>query len=132
MIAWRRDAAYAELLQTRLRYASPGNEIDPDRFRLFLEASLSEQESVEETKRKQEWANAIVSILNQFEFIALAVRNNDFDEDVLRKGVRGNICNFFADAHLVIRDYRASNSRTFEHLTALYARWKDADQPIID
>lgn len=44
---------------------------------------------------------------------------------MLRKTLRGNMCRLVDDARLIIHQEQKINIKTFEHLTALYARWRD-------
>jgi hypothetical protein len=68
-------------------------------------------------------------LLNYYEFLAVALRHDDLDEELLRDCVRGQLCAFYEKAKVVIDDSRSSdprgaaNSTRYSELEALYRKW---------
>lgn len=72
-------------------------------------------------------AEALVSLLNYYEFLSVGLDQGDLDEAMLRKTLRGIMCRLVDDAREIVAAERRKNGRTFEHLAALYADWRDPD-----
>ncbi|MEO0944948.1 MAG: DUF4760 domain-containing protein [Pseudomonadota bacterium] len=128
----RLSSEFRQYLEHRKHHFAEGSVIDPARFTEYLAARRTVDLSDDDANSRRKSAEAVRSLLNYYEFIALGIKSGDLDEPMLKGMVRGMTCRLVADAHLVIRDYRADNARTFEHLTALYANWKDPEQPDIE
>lgn len=76
-------------------------------------------------RQKNEGAEALQMLLNYYEFLAVGLSEGDLDEAMLKKTVRGIMCNLVDDARELIADLRAVNIKTFEHLVPLYDAWRD-------
>ena len=73
---------------------------------------------------RRESADALLTLLNHYEFLALGIELNDLDEDLLKRSIRGIMCSLVDDARDVISHVRESNPNTYEHLTKLYNDWR--------
>lgn len=127
----RLSSEFRQYLEHRKHHFAEGTVIDPVQYKDFLKAQRTVDVSDDDANSRRKSAEAVRSLLNYYEFVALGIESGDLDEPMLRGMVRGMACNLVADAHLVIRDYQSREPRTFEHLTALYLRWKNPDQPKI-
>jgi hypothetical protein len=68
-------------------------------------------------------------LLNYYEFLAVALRHEDLDEELLKDCIRGQLCAFYEKAKAVVDEGRASDPRgadkstRFKELETLYQRW---------
>lgn len=72
---------------------------------------------------EMKYRHAIFYILNYFEFIAIAVRNRDLDEFLLKSSWQSIVvsnCNFFSQ---LIIDLQTEKDTHFKNLVALHKRW---------
>lgn len=69
-------------------------------------------------------AEALLTLLNHYEFLAVGIFNNDLNERLLKKSLRGIFCNLVDDSRDVIWNVRLNNPKTFEHLVCLYDMWR--------
>jgi hypothetical protein len=82
--------------------------------------------TTEHIARKDPVVDDVLFFLNYFEFIAVGVRHGDLDEDLMRGSIRGFVQRLHdCGAELIKVHAPAKNSRTFEHLRWLRARWDD-------
>lgn len=79
----------------------------------------------EEADRQNAAAEALVTLLNYYEFLALGIKLDDLDPDLLKGSIRGLMCNLVDDARFVIAHLRAINGKTYENLAELYDDWRD-------
>ena len=71
-------------------------------------------------------------VLNFYEFIAVGIRNGDFDEKMMIDSSRGTIIALFKCCEKQIYAIRNTRSRqsTYEHIEWLYKRWtKESKKP---
>lgn len=127
----RLSPEFRQHLEHRKHCFAEGTDIDPDIYTAYLDATRTVDISDDEANRRRRSAEAVRSLLNYYEFIALGIKSADLDESMLRGMIRGNVCRLVRDARLVIRRYQSTEPRTFEHLTSLYRAWKDAADPDI-
>lgn len=73
---------------------------------------------------RYEAAEALVTLLNYYEFLALGIKLDDLDSDLLRGSIRGIMCNLVDDARYVIAHLRKNNEKSYEHLFELYQEWR--------
>ncbi len=103
----------------------PGETVDTTVFYADYKAPYAPARNSATCRRRG--AEALVSLLNYYEFLAVGLDQGDLDETMLRKTVRGIMCRLVDDAREVIASERRKNDKTFEHLAALYADWRDPD-----
>lgn len=70
-------------------------------------------------------ADALGSMLNYYEFLAVGLAKKDLDQGMLKETIRGIMCRLVDDARFVIAHQRNQNSKTFRHLIPLYEKWRD-------
>ena len=70
-------------------------------------------------------AEALVTLLNYFEFLSLRMKLEDLDAELLRGSIRGIMCNLVDDARFVIAHLQKNNKKSYEHLSELYDEWRD-------
>ncbi|MEM0989227.1 MAG: DUF4760 domain-containing protein [Pseudomonadota bacterium] len=126
----RLSSEFRQHLEHRRVHFKEGAEIDATRYHAFLIAARDSEITEEEALARRKSAEAVRSLLNYYEFIALGIATGDLDEDMLRGSLRGIMCRLVKDAHQVVRSYwTPDDRRTYEHLAALYERWRDRDYP---
>jgi len=67
---------------------------------------------------------AIDMELNFYEFAAAGIQSDDIDEALLRECLRGQFCNLYRQNEDYINHWRSKRSLTWQHLSAMYQRWK--------
>ena len=102
-----------------------GETVDPTVFYADYRAPYAPARNSATCRRRA--AEALVSPLNYSEFLAMGLDQGDLDETMLRKTVRGIMYRLVDDAREIIASERRENDKTFEHLAALYANWRDPD-----
>lgn len=91
-----------------------------------------------EALRRRKCAEAIRSLLNYYEFIALGVKRRDLDEAMLRGSIRGIMCNLVGDCREIIDGERRravdqrGNSQLLANLVWLYRRWRIPSDPMLE
>lgn len=127
----RLSPEFRQHLEYRRIHFPEGERIDYKRFKDHLTAERTKETSGQDAKDMRKSAEAVRSLLNYYEFIALGIKNGDLDEDMMKGSIRGNMCNLVADAVGVIEGYQVNNRLTYEHVTELYQSWKTDDKPDI-
>lgn len=117
LLETRLSAEYRGLLSSRSKNFPAGTSISPKDFDLAHSGQCGP-----ESKRS---ANSLVAILNHYEFIAVAIDAGDLDEQMMRRTVRGLMCNLVHDCRYLIPHFQSSNSRLYEALVDLFNRWRD-------
>lgn len=69
-------------------------------------------------------ADAVVWLLNYYEFLAAGIRKDDLDEMLLKETVRSILCNLVDDARYLIAGMQAFNPRLYQNLAWIYDRWR--------
>ncbi|MEM9269871.1 MAG: DUF4760 domain-containing protein, partial [Pseudomonadota bacterium] len=85
--------------------------------------------SEEEALKRRQCAEAIRSLLNYYEFLALGIERGDLDKDLLYGSIRGILCNLVVDMRDIVETANARNDKTFDRLIWLYNEWRDPHQP---
>ncbi|MDA7426052.1 DUF4760 domain-containing protein [Thalassococcus lentus] len=98
-------------------------------FEDWNEARLAQPENTSlkakrEAQRRNEAADAVVTLLNYYEFLAVGIAEGDLDETLLKRTLRGIMCNLVDDCRNLICEMRKRNPRTYENLAALYEDWR--------
>ena len=83
---------------------------------------------LEEVEDRYKTADALMFMLNYYEFLALGIRTGDLDEDLLRGTMRGLMCSMVDDARDVIFHLQKESPSIYEHLRLLYERWRDPNR----
>jgi hypothetical protein len=91
--------------------------------RLAKPASSSPAD-IETSAVQNRGAQALASLLNYYEFLAIGIENGDLDEAMLKQSLRGIMCNLVDDCRMLIAGMRQKNPKTYEHLSILYDRWR--------
>ncbi|MEO9279584.1 DUF4760 domain-containing protein [Acinetobacter sp. WA-87] len=71
----------------------------------------------------QKYKNAIFYLLNYLEFVAVGVRFNDLDENLMRNMMKSIINANFTFFGEIIKEKQIKTPSVYEHLTALQMRW---------
>jgi len=127
----RLSSEFRQHLEWRKHCFPEGQLVGAETYFDYLEARRSAELSDDRAFERRKSAEAIRSLLNYYEFIALGIRSADLDEAMMYNTVRGIMCNLIADMHEIVAAYRHRDPRTYRHLVALYARWKSPGQPVI-
>lgn len=73
-------------------------------------------------------ADALVALLNHYEFLAVGISEGDLDAAMLKKSLRGIMCRLVSDSRNVIAGFhRKGHKKAYQHLIPLYAEWRDKD-----
>lgn len=83
-----------------------------------------DKDAATKAQTMREGAESLQMMLNYYEFLAVGLRQDDLDEDLLKGTVRGIMCNLVDDSRLLISHLRKSDEKTFENLVWLYNRWR--------
>lgn len=84
-------------------------------------------EQIAAAQLKIDGAEALTMLLNYYEFLAVGVSVGDLDEELLRKTIRGIMCNLVDDARDLIAEFRRKNPKTYANLIELYENWREKD-----
>ncbi len=87
--------------------------------------SSNTPEEIEAAARSNRGAQALATLLNYYEFLAIGIENGDLDEVMLKQSVRGIMCNLVDDARQVISAMQSKNPKAYEHLAKLYDSWRE-------
>ena len=81
---------------------------------------------------KRNGAEAVMQMLNYFEFLSAGILYNNFDETMMEKSVRGILCLRVYQMRFIIQEVRKQRPKSYEHLVAVYWRWFDeeTDKPL--
>jgi hypothetical protein len=81
------------------------------------------RESANDDERRS--GNAVIYILNYFEFIASGVLRGDLDERVIRENMRGLIIFYYDKCAPVIKMANKYNSRAYEYLIKIRTHYRE-------
>lgn len=110
----------------RKRHFPPGQPIDyADWNKAYHRCALRPSMTKKQVEERYKAAEALLTLLNYHEFLALGIALDDLDPDLLKGSLRGIMCSLVDDAHFVISELRTLNPKTYEHLVALYSDWSD-------
>ncbi len=115
------------ILQTRLsvHYMSHAEILNKKFFR-SVSAELPEAQNIDYWKKEDlaKEFESLTYILNFFEFISAGIRYGDLDENLMQGTMRGILIRLYQISHVLISEFRATDTRRFEHIVALHNRWK--------
>lgn len=77
--------------------------------------------------RKRKDARAVEEILNYFDFVSAGVLLRNYDEAMVKKTIRGILCNRVYRMRFIIQEVREVNVLAYENLVAVYRRWHNVD-----
>ena len=125
-------------LEHRKRFFPEGTKVDAALFWAYVnpDPGPATQDPTAESFLQRECAEAIRSLLNYYEFLALGIARGDLDEDMLKGTVRGIMVRLVRDMYDVIESHRTpndhnprTNANTYKQLIRLYSRWKSDGDP---
>ncbi|MFK7941746.1 MAG: DUF4760 domain-containing protein [Paracoccaceae bacterium] len=123
----RLSPEFRENLAKRKRFFKEGEKVRYSTYLAYLTAQRDTEITDDEALRRRESAEAIRSLLNYYEFIALGVSRHDLDESMLKGSIRGIMCALVVDmADIILAEQRA-NSLAYNNLTRLFTRWRHAE-----
>lgn len=125
----RLSSEFRRHLELRKLHFPEGEHVDPAKFTSFLKAQRDTTLSDDEALSRRQSAEALRSLLNYYEFLALGIARGDLDEDMLKGSIRGIMCNLVTDCVHIIVDIQEENPRGYEHLARLYNAWRDPSDP---
>lgn len=123
----RLSPEFRENLAKRKMYFHEGEAVSYDTYRGYLTARRDTDIDDEEARHRRESAEAIRSLLNYYEFIALGVARHDLDEGMLRGSIRAIMCALVVDMADIIRQEQAANPLAYRNVTWLFQRWRRAE-----
>jgi hypothetical protein len=125
----RLSSEFRANLEARKHCFPEDRPVEPDHYFACLTAKRNEDLTDKAARQRRQSAEALRSLLNYYEFLSLAVLRGDLDDDMLRNTIRGIMCNLVRDCHGLLIAHQARSPRAYQHLIALYERWRDADYP---
>lgn len=79
-----------------------------------------------------ETAEALLQLINYYEFLAAGITKRVYDEQILKETIRGMFCNFAYHVEPIVKEVRKKNqnkttgeSKVWENFAYLYFRWED-------
>lgn len=78
--------------------------------------------------QRKESLTSLLELLNYYEFLAIGIRMEDLDEEMLRGTVRSMMCNLVDDCRDLIAGLRVHSPTAFDNLCWLYDRWRDPER----
>lgn len=121
---------FQQMIRSRAAYFSEGKPVIPDTFYEAYNGSYDPGAAI----CKKTSAASLVKLLNHYEFIAVGIALGDLEETMLKQTIRGIVCRLVNDCRHLIAEEQKQNPKTYEHLSALYHRWRDPskadEQPI--
>ena len=115
------------LTQQRQTHFPEYQDVDFERWKRFRGAEPANPNCDVDRRcaeEKRASANAVTSMLNYYEFLAIGITANDLDADMLKQSVRGIMCNLVDDCRFLICNIRKNNDKAYAHLVQLYASWR--------
>lgn len=106
------------LLEERVHSFPPGKRVDPIEFFAYRDNFSAD------AMPQRKSAEALQALLNNYEFIALAISKGDLDKEMMRETIRGIMCNLVHDCRDLITDARRKNELLFKNLVPLYREWR--------
>ena len=103
------------------RHPPTGKKISDD----VLDELLNPRIDADDNPEKPTFAESVDFILNQYEFLALAVRKGVMDEAMLRQTIRGSVCGLVESFAPYLQARRQQNAQIGENLIWLYLRFTD-------
>lgn len=79
----------------------------------------------EKTDERYVAAEALLFLLNYYEFLALGIKTGDLDEELLKGTMRGLMCSLVDDARDVIFHLRVGRPKVYKNLFELHEAWRD-------
>ncbi|MQY43009.1 DUF4760 domain-containing protein [Epibacterium sp. SM1969] len=124
--AQRKQHTINILFQSRLsEYFQTTNSLRKEIFPTDQDIYLDDWKAARAQNGKpREGAEALQQLLNYYEFLAVGIEQGDLDKDLLRKSIRGIMCNLVDDARFMIAELRENDPTTLEHLAQLYEEWR--------
>ncbi len=129
LLEMRMSPEFRTLNEQRKAVFTAYNDISYDDWNRAREASANARternpKRISDAQTQTNAAEALTSVLNYYEFLALGIRIGDLDEDLLKRSLRGMMCNLVDDARDVIAGLRETSDKTYEHLVWLYGKWR--------
>lgn len=125
----RLSTEFRQHLEYRRLHFPEDEPVLPGKYLDYIRSSRDRELSDEDAFERRKSAEGMRSLLNYYEFIALGIETGDLHEEMLKGSIRGIMCNLVRDAHPLLVEIRADNARAYEHLAALYERWRDPEFP---
>lgn len=83
-------------------------------------------------REKNRSLTSLLELLNYYEFVAIGVRLEDLDEEMLHGTLRSIMCNLVDDCRYLIAGLRVRSPTAFDNLCWLYERWRDPARQDVD
>ena len=113
----RLSPVFRKLLKDRTIMFPPGTRIPVENYERIADWPAEGPE-----RRSRE---ALVAILNYYEFIAAGIYSGDLDEQLLRRTIRAIMCNLIDDARDLIVHFQRENPALYVHVVRLFNQWRD-------
>ncbi len=106
-----------------------------DYFKKFNEKyGKDEVIELKDIKEDPEMNEGAIYLLNEYEFMAAAIKSKDLDYSLMKETKRYQVCTLYRRCEPFIKDVRGdsvkkiSSSKIYEHLKDLYEDWSEEDK----
>jgi len=120
----RLSEEFRKFLDDRRIYFGPEKPVD---LALYIAAgSLDPPDGMTgaEHENLKRSANAVKSLLNYYDFLALGINRHDLDREMMYRSVRGIMCGLVQSLAPIVEHEQGRNPRAWAELTALYNDWR--------
>lgn len=90
-----------------------------------VDTTLVNKVAVSDDPKDRAALQAIRYILNYFEFLSVGILSGNFDEEIIRKTMRGNFTFYYDRCMRYISECQDINPKALEHFTKMRAHFKD-------
>lgn len=129
---YRFSSTYRNDLLNRQHYFPRNMPVDADYFWQCFNARFENEPPTDDPDKAATSAEAVIHILNFYEFVCIGIKRNDLDEMMMKESIRGMMCAFVSDFRDVIISCQNNHPLTYKHLVSQYNMWKDPKQDAIN
>jgi hypothetical protein len=90
-----------------------------------IDSALMDRLAISSDEKDRDALQAVRYIVNYFEFLSVCILSGNFDEEIIRKVMRGNLVFYFDRCLPWISELQAKNPKTLEHFTTMRAHFKE-------
>lgn len=122
----RLSTEFREVNWNRKKIYRPGEDILYNDWQAgYTRVPLHPGQTPEKTEERYIAAEALLFLLNYYEFLVLGIKTGDLDEELLKGTMRGLMCSLVDDARDVIAHLWHGRPKVYEHLFNLHEGWRD-------
>ncbi|WP_417439802.1 DUF4760 domain-containing protein [Idiomarina abyssalis] len=127
----RSSAIYQQHLERYSRLIKDYQHIHPKIAEWFHYPNKDDFSQMAVPKELKDAINGLAYVMNYFEFLALAIKQGDLDETLLKECFCGMLPKIESRAFHLIREAQSKDSRFFEAFVSLTQRWSQENRSLI-